>query len=205
MKLSRTIIGLAVVGLFQVSLAIADIPPIPKDLPEGKNWGDMKDLKVTVDPTKDISILRIPRSVLGAADGELREKKNTKPSAWSPTTTRSLAAALAMSLGIGGVFLARKKRSTAVAVALVAATVVGTLGVEAWGNAPAPQPPAEAPVAVASLPQDFRGNVVVEIVDGAGVVSLTIGTKPLPTREPRFGPRVTPPPTPPSDVKKEAK
>ena len=169
MNFSRAIIASAIVGLLLTSFAHADIPPLPRDLPPGKN---MSNLKVTVDANKDISVLRIPRSALG--DGlDFRDKKNAKPNAWSPSKTRSVIAALAMSLGVGGVFLVRKKRTAAVAVALAGATVLGTLGAQAWGNA-APMP------AEPSIPAGFSGNVVIEIVEDEGDVQLTIGTKPLP-------------------------
>lgn len=189
MNLSRTIVLLAVVGSLQVSLAYADIPPLPRDLPPGKS---MEGLKVKVDATKDISILRIPRSALDDAGIEIREKKNAKPSAWSPSKTRSLVAASAMSLGIGGVFLLRKKRGAAIAAALAGATVLGTLGAHAWGNA-APMPPeASRP----TLPASFSGNVVIEIVDGEGDVHLTIGTKPMPKYQRALPPGSEAPPKP---------
>lgn len=184
MNLSRAIVAFAVVGWLQVSLAHADIPPLPRDLPAGKN---MEDLQVKVDANKDISILRIPRSALNKAGLEIREKKNAKPSAWSPSKTRSVVAALAMSVGIGGVFLVRKKRNAAVAVALVGATIVGTLGVQAWANAPAPFNAPPAPVAAPDVGEgikgSFYGNVVIEIIEGEGDVRLTIGTKPLPKQQ----------------------
>lgn len=183
MNFSRAIIAFAVVGLLQVSLAHADIPPLPRDLPPGKS---MEDLKVKVDANKDISVLRIPRSALNNAGLEIREKKNAKPSAWSPSKTRSVVAALALSLGIGGVFLVRKKRAAAVAVALVGATIVGTLGVQAWANAPRYVVEREE----ATLPANFNGNVVIDIIEGEGDVQLTIGTKPLPKQQ-----RVLPPGT----------
>lgn len=188
MNLSRAIVAFAVVGWLQVSLAHADIPPLPRDLPAGKN---MEDLQVKVDANKDISILRIPRSALNKAGLEIREKKNAKPSAWSPSKTRSVVAALAMSLGIGGVFLVRKKRAAAVAVALVSATIVGTLGVQAWANAPAPPRDRVVEPAVDAggvIKDSFSGNVVIEIVEEEGDVQLTVGTKPLPKQQ-----RVLPP------------
>lgn len=192
MNLSRAILGLAVVGLLQVSLAHADIPPLPRDLPAGKS---MEGLKVKVDASKDISTLRIPRSALADAGLEIRDKKNTKPSAWNPTKTRSVVAALAMSLGIGGVFLVRKKRGAAIASALIAATIVGTLGVQAWANAPPPPVFTPAPVPIQAPPAgsdvvkgEFRGNVVIEIIEDEGDVQLTIGTKPLPAYPRLYGP-----------------
>lgn len=188
MNLTRAMIGLAVAGLLQVSLAHADIPPLPRDLPAGKS---MEGLKVKVDANKDISILRIPRSALNDAGVEIREKKNAKPSAWSPSKTRSMVAALAMSLGIGGVFLVRKKKGAAIAAALVASTIVGTLGVQAWANAPPPPPAAPAPAGTDMLKGEFRGNVVIEIVEEEGDVQLTVGTKPLPKQQRVLPPRST--------------
>jgi hypothetical protein len=192
MLLSRAILGLAVVGLLQVSLAHADIPPLPRDLPAGKS---MEGLNVKIDASKDIYTLRIPRSALSDAGLEIRDKKNAKPSAWNPTKTRSVVAALAMSLGIGGVFLVRKKKAAAIASALVAATIIGTLGVQAWANAPPPfnPPPAPnpAPEAGGVINGSFSGNVVIEIIDDEGDVQLTIGTKPLPRQQRALPPRST--------------
>jgi len=181
MSFSRAIIAVAIVGLIHVSVASADIPPLPRDLPAGKS---MEGLKVKVDAHKDISTLRIPRSALGDAGLDIREKKNAKPSAWSPSKTRSLVAAMAMSLGIGGVFFVRRNRKAAITVALVAATIVGTLGVQAWANAPFPAS-REAPGQ--PLPASFSGHVVIEIIEDDGDVQLTIGTKPLPKQQ-RFVP-----------------
>jgi hypothetical protein len=192
MKLIRAILAFAVVGLLQVTLAHADIPPTPRDLPPGKS---MERLQVKIDASKDISTLRIPRSALNDAGLDIREKKNAKPSDWSPTKMRSVVAALAMSLGIGGVFLVRKKKGAAIASALVAATIVGTLGVQAWANVPAPLNPPPAPIPAPEVAGvingNFSGNVVIEIIEDEGDVQLTIGTKPLPKQQRVLPPRST--------------
>lgn len=194
MKLSHAIFGLLVVGLLPLPLARADVPPLPRDLPDGKSF---EELEVKVDPNKDISFLRIPRSALGDAGLDIRDKKKEETGALTPSAERSVVAALAMSLGIAGVFFARKKRGAAIAVALVSATVVGAIGVQAWGDLapfPRPRPRPEAPVAAGgtvTLPYD--GHVVIQIVE-EGPVQLTIGTKPLPKYKRALPPGQSSPP-----------
>lgn len=174
MKLKRALFGLLVIGLLPASFALADIPPTPRDLPPGKNY---ERLEVKVDAAKDMSFLRIPRSALNDAGLDFRDKKSSKVGTTSPSTTRSIVAALALSLGVAGVFFTRRKRGAMIAVALVSTTIVGAMGMQAWGNAaplPIPRNDAEA----AGI-KNFRGNVVIQIVED-GDVELTIGTKPLP-------------------------
>ncbi|MCE9605656.1 MAG: hypothetical protein K8U03_12250 [Planctomycetia bacterium] len=171
MKIGNAIIGLAVVCMFQASLLMADIAPSPTDIPDGKSTAS---LEVKIDKTKDVSFLRISRSALRDAGLDIPETGTKKTGAWTPSTQRSIVAALAMSLGIAGVFLVRKKRGAAIAVALVAGAVVGTLGVQAWA-APQHDPNTVSPT------HNHNGTVVIEFTDGdEGGVSLTIGTKPLP-------------------------
>jgi hypothetical protein len=192
-----TVLGLAIAAAIPLSTTRADIPPLPADLPAGKSW---KPLEVRVAPTKDISILRISRSALAEAGLEIRPTKQTGH--WTPSTQRSIVAAMALSLGIAGVFLARKKRGAAIAVAMLAAGVAGTMGVHAWGNGPPRQPPprpeqtpkafwgtmvplhgdstaAHQPQAGGPV-QNFNGKVVIEITDDDEAVRLFIGTKPEP-------------------------
>ena len=182
MKLTPAIFGLLVVGLLPASFALADIPPTPRDLPQGKSY---QDLEVRVNSTKDISILRIPRSALEEAGLEIRDKKSPKVGAMppnaSPSTTRSIVAALALSLGVAGVFFTRKKRGAMIAVALVSTTIVGAMGMQAWGNA-APMPIPRNDEEAAGI-KNFNGNVVIEIIEEGRRVELSIGTKPIPPRK----------------------
>jgi len=193
--------ALAIAGL-ATTVAVADIPPIPRDVPAGKQYVS---LQVTHDPDKDVSFLYLGRDAVRAGEPQAEQKTG-----WNPSPTRSIVAATALSLGIAGLFFMRGKRGAPIACGLVLAAGLGTLGTEAWGNAPAPPPPNRKyeldqvwNLTTAEGKKVFNGDTVVVIGPGRDV-RLVIGTKPKPQRERRdpqdfFPPRpVNPGPSAPS-------
>jgi hypothetical protein len=180
---------IALAGLSSIA-ARADIPPSPRDLPAGRT---PYPIEVSYDETKDVTFLYMGQDALASA---MNDKK--KQSFHAPDATRSIVAALALSLGIAGMFLLRGKRTAQVACGLVLIVGLGALGAEAWGNAPPPikNTPVPQPDTSHLRPKGFRGDVVVELMGGehAHRVRLVIGTKPKPEYR-RSGP-IGPPPTP---------
>jgi hypothetical protein len=176
------VVGLAVVafwGLVSPAPARADIPPLPVDLPAGKT---PVPIEVSYDQTKDITFLYIGNDVLASAARDNKDKQGFH----APGAARSIVAALALSLGVAGIFLLRGKRTAQAACGLVMIVGLGALGAEAWGNAAPPikTPPPGPPATTGRdlRPKTFNGDAVVEIVDGDGSyhVRLVIGTKPKP-------------------------
>src|SRR5689334_1337062 len=80
--------------------------------------------EIQMDSQASGSVLRISRSALKAAGYELRAIDAPQTGDWSPSRTRSIVAASAMSLGFAGVFLLRGKRRTTIATGVVAAILV---------------------------------------------------------------------------------
>jgi hypothetical protein len=182
-----------VVGLSLSSTAArADIPPPPRDLPEGKQ---PISLSVYYTPNKDITFIRIGRNALPGL-----VPQEDKKTGWAPSPTRSIAAATALSLGVAGLFLLRGKRGAQMACGMILAAGLGAFGAEVWGNAPAPDRAPPAPIDVrietSGTPKPFHGRAVVEVVDGQDI-QLLIGTRPTPVNERRD--RGPPPPSPPSN------
>ncbi|MGC3972660.1 MAG: hypothetical protein QM775_36545 [Pirellulales bacterium] len=173
MRAALTVCGLVLWTLsLSASLAQADIPPPPADLPEGK---DSYDLRLTATADKDVSFLRIPKGALPAR----AQAANNAQGNWSPQNWRTIAAGLCLSAGIAAVFLVRGKNRYGAAAALIALSLFGATTLPAWGNA-APPSVREQPGAAFQVPADgFHGVVVVEIVDD-GPIELVVGTKPKP-------------------------
>jgi len=174
--------ALAVAGLLSTTAARADLPVPPKDLPEGQT---AVSIQVTHDPDKDVSFLYIGRQAL-----ETASPKAEKQSRWTPGPTRSMIAAMALSLGIAGLFFMRGKRGAQIACGLVLAAGMGVLSAEAWGNAAPVPPPARDlkfhfdPVwnlTTAEGKKVFNGDAVIVVGEGHSV-RLVIGTKPKPRR-----------------------
>jgi len=192
--MKRVALLIAFVGLSSVSTAAwADVPPPPKDLPEGKQ---AVSIQVTHDPDKDVSFLYIGRQAL-----ETASPKGEKQSRWTPGPTRSMIAAMALSLGIAGLFFMRGKRGAQIACGLVLAAGLGALSAEAWGNAPAPPPKVPDPkftldpvwnLTTPDGKKVFNGVTVVVLGEGRDV-RLVIGTKHRPLNPPR-GPEYYNPP-----------
>lgn len=150
----------------------ADIPPPPADLPQGKQSDP---LVVRVDPTKDVSFLKLPRRALERAGLQVpaRDARSDGPSRF-----RSVVAAGALSLGVASVLLLRGRRWRAAAAAALVA--VGAVLASAWATADVVPPPGQAaPLTNLSL----SGEVVIEVVD-EGPVEMVLGMKPLPKRKP---------------------
>jgi hypothetical protein len=197
MKRVALLSALVVAGLVSTTAARADVPVPPKDLPEGKT---AVSIQVTHDPDKDVSFLYIGRQAL-----ETASPKAEKQSQWTPGPTRSIVAAMALSLGIAGLFFLRGKRGAQIACGMVLAAGLGVLSAEAWGNAAPVPPPAQDlkfkldPVWNLTTREGkkvFNGDAVVVLHDWHDV-RLVIGTKPKPKRDWQ-GPPVNPPvPAPP--------
>ncbi len=170
--------NLVVASLFLlpgVSTAWADIPPRPPVLPPGKQ---AHPISVQTDINSEFSVLRIPRAFLPQGKGP----QANVPLLERFDATRSIVAALALSLGVVGMLFLRKRRIGGVAALVVATSVLTGVTVELWANAPAPPP------MVLNTP--FQGDVIVEVVEQGPVVSLVIGTKAK-----SRGNRFQPPPT----------
>jgi len=192
------IAGVFIDSLLSANAARADIPPPPRDLPDGKI---PIPIEVSYDLNKDVSFLYIGREALKSAGGG-EEKQSLR----APGATRSIVAAGALSLGLAGLLLLRGKRRAQIACGLVLAIGLGAIGIEAWANAPAPNPPGgpNGPFDLGDggpnfKPKAFHGDAVVEIVDGdrAHQIRLVIGTKPKPQRQFRGAPLQSPPEGPP--------
>jgi hypothetical protein len=178
--MTRTqLLSTLLVGLLSTSAA-ADIPlnsDSPKERPAGK-----KTIPVAVhfDTHADWSHLEIGREALDIAPSE-------KQSRWSPSSTRSIVAAAALSLGIAGVVLLRGRRPAQMACFLVLAAALGAVGNETWANV-APHRytfPDDAKVETGIVwnldvngRKVFLCDAVVEVIDGHDI-RLVVGTKPF--------------------------
>ncbi len=168
----------------------ADIRP-PKVVPAEK---PALTIKVSSDPTKDVSFLKIPRSELKV----LQASPDNKQGSWGPASSRSIVAALVASIGLASVFLLRVNRQAKIALLFLVGVITSGAVAEAWWNAPppprtAPGPPAaNLEPAIQVIKDDFKldGLVVIEFVD-SGSLELVIGTKPVPQGNKRgpVGPR----------------
>jgi hypothetical protein len=177
---SSCLIGL-VSMMLTAGLAWADIPVPPKDLPPGKQ---AHPFSVRVDETKDVSYLYIPRRIMTS----VKLSQANVPLLEGLDNGRSMIAALALSLGIIGMLVLRKKRLSGVATIAIAGTMLAGIAVESWANAPAPVP------AQQTLQAPFSGDVVVSVVEQGFEIQLVIGTKPKPQRPGPPGKRFELPP-----------
>lgn len=139
-------------------------------------------LVVKTDETQEVSVLRIGREALKQAGWPVPGRR----AEMSPSNLRSIVAAVALSLGIAGLFLLRGRRGAAATAGLLAGAIVAMVAMQAWGNMPPPHRVRPA------LPAgDYRGRVVIEIVnEPAGEAELIIGMMAKPERAPE------PPPAP---------
>jgi hypothetical protein len=186
---SVLILGTALTSEALTSAARADVPPQPRDVPEGMRYTT---LQVTHDPDKDTSFLYIGRQALEMADPK------SEKTGWNTSPTRSILAALSLSLGVAGLFFLRGKRGPQIACGLVLAVGLGSIGAEAWGNAAPvrPDPKYDADKVWNLISQSgqkvFNGDTVIVMGQGRDI-RLVIGTKPKPQRQ---FPRFLEPPTP---------
>jgi hypothetical protein len=170
-------VAMAGAGILTIAgSALADIPPRPRDVPEGKIE---RPLTVRYDANKDCSFLYISKDALGGVQDVPAPPAN-KSSLWSPSPLRSIIAALAMSGAVVAIFLVPRGRWSATAAGCIAGAAVIACAVELYSNAPPPASALREPNdQVRALRENFNGDVVVEIVDRPGV-ELVVGTKPKP-------------------------
>jgi hypothetical protein len=157
----------------------ADALAPPKDLPPKATAFFYV---ASVDPSKDVSFVRLTKGELDKLATALRGKETS----WSPPASRSIVAGLAASIGLASVFLLRSNRGTKLALLFVVALFASSTVADAWWNA-APPPQPAAPATPATAARLHSGLLVFELKD-EGAIELIIGTKPEPGRGPKFGP-----------------
>lgn len=154
MKLGLAITGALIVGLLSSSYAFGNGAPIRRQFQPETVYAH---LEVDIDPTNDVSILRISEADLLKAGYERKAVPNWF-GASSPSRQRSIIAALALSLGLAGVFLTRRRRTAAIATALASATIVGVLSLQAWANMSPPRRIVEPDPTPVLTPMPFKAG-----------------------------------------------
>lgn len=153
--------------LLGVSTAWADIPPRPRVAPPVMQTHP---IKVQIDDKNELSVIRIPRAFL---------PPDKQPQASAPllerfNSSRSIIAALALSLGVVGMLFLRKQRIAGVAALVIATSVLTGVTVECWANAPAAGPDRFFRL---EYPTMLEGNIVIKIAEDGERIDLILGTK----------------------------
>lgn len=185
MKPSNVIAGVVLLALLCSAELRADIAPLPvlADKPPGKH---PVPFNFTQNLNSDISYLQISKADLVDSGIKLQDdgaisSDSQRPGAWSPSTQRSMIAALTLCLSITGILLLKKRRTAAVVAALAAAVMVGALGAQTFAAMSAerkqPEPLKRRPANQGLL---WGLYTVINVVDDDKGVILVVGKKPPP-------------------------
>jgi len=171
--LARVALLAAGLGLLATATAMADLPgpgprphpPIPEPQPQPPNPAPATGavpMVIRVDPQATQSVLKIPQRLLPAQVG-------LNQPAPSSRIARNVVAGFALSLALGGVFLASRRRNVRAAIAAIvfcgAVVAAATLSADIPGPGPKPEPNAN-PITL-PLANKVSGQVVVVFTDKA--------------------------------------